>query len=54
MHVFFVIDTIDEDDLVAPIKERLDVETLTTMIINFDSYGTMNLLVRVPTLMHHR
>lgn len=37
MHVISVINTIDEDALVARIKERLRVVSLTSTIINFDS-----------------
>lgn len=36
-----VVDTIDEkfDEVIVPIKERLGIEALATMIINFDSDG---------------
>lgn len=34
-----MIETIDGDELVAPIKDRLSVDTLAIVIINFDSDG---------------
>lgn len=39
IHVISVIDTIDEGELVLPIEERLIVEALTAVIINFNSDG---------------
>lgn len=35
MHVISMIDTVDDDELVASSEERLGVEALTTIIINF-------------------
>lgn len=34
-----VIDVVDEDYLVAPIKEKLGIEALVPIIVNFDSDG---------------
>lgn len=39
VHEISVIDTINKYALVAPIKERLGVEELAAMIINFDNNG---------------
>lgn len=39
MHVVFKIHTVDEDKLVAPIKERHGVDALVTVITNFDGNG---------------
>lgn len=36
MCVVSVIDTLDDDSLTVPIKERFGVEALTSMIVNFD------------------
>lgn len=35
--MIFMIDTVDEDELVVPIEETLDIEALATVIINFDN-----------------
>lgn len=40
MHVIFVTDTVNENNLVVPIEERLGVEALATVIMNFDSDST--------------
>lgn len=52
---------IDEDKLVVTIEERLGVEELASIIMNFYNYGTDNyddmvndLLVGVHILMHQR
>lgn len=34
-----MIDTVDKDPLISPIKKILDVEALMTMIMNYDSDG---------------
>lgn len=39
MRVVFVIDNIDENALVTSIMERLFVELLVAVILNFDSNG---------------
>lgn len=39
MSVEQVIDVIYKADLVVPVKKRFMVETLTTILINFDSEG---------------
>lgn len=39
IQVVSVIDTVYEDALVVPNEERLGVEVLATVIINFDSEG---------------
>lgn len=39
MHMISVIDTIYEDDLVASIEERLRVDVVATVIINFEDNG---------------
>lgn len=36
MHVVSVINTIDEDSLIVPIKERLGIDVLAAVIIYFD------------------
>lgn len=37
--MIFVVDTIDEDDLIIYIKERLGIEARTAITMNFDSNG---------------
>lgn len=37
MCVIFVIDIVNDDDLASPINERLGVDTLTVVIMNFKS-----------------
>lgn len=39
IRVVSVIDSVDEDDLIEPIEERLCVEALATVIINFYREG---------------
>lgn len=39
MHVISMVDTIQEYELVVPIKIRLSVEALAVLIMNFDSNG---------------
>lgn len=61
MHVIFVIDTVHEDTLVAPIEERLGVKTLATVIMYFegndiDGYNEMmsTLAGRINTILHQK
>lgn len=61
VHVISMIDTIDEDALIVPIKERLGVEAVAVIIINFegddiDGYDEIvsALVSLVLTLLHQR
>lgn len=38
MRIISIIDTVDEDDLVTPIKERLRVVAFVIVILNFEGY----------------
>lgn len=46
-----MIDTIDEYELIPPIKEKLGVEALADMIINFKSNGIDDYIEMVNELM---
>lgn len=37
MRVVYIIDTVDDNKLTMPIEERLGVEALVVVIMNFDS-----------------
>lgn len=39
MIVVFIVDIVEEISIVVPIKERFIVETLATILINFESDG---------------
>lgn len=39
MHVIIMIDTIDNNEVLFPIKERLIVEALVAVIMNLDNDG---------------
>lgn len=38
MWVVFVVEIVDEDVLIVPIEERLGIEALVMVIINFNNY----------------
>lgn len=61
MLVIFVIDIFDEDDLVASIEERLIIEALVEVFVNFEGDDIMimirwqaQLRVGVHTIIHQR
>lgn len=39
MNVIFIIDVVDEVDLVVPFEERFVVETLAVLLMNLESEG---------------
>lgn len=59
MYVTSIINTVDEDDLIAHIKKKLRVETLVAIIINFEENDIRvmmiwlaHLMLGVHTVMH--
>lgn len=51
MCVIFVIDKVDEENLVAPIKESLGVDSFSTTIMNFEDEWILRVMI-LRIMMH--